>query len=190
MKEGSRQPLSVQLYSRELNQLVIDLNRSIAKEEQLRYAVMDQEKEVRDMIANISHDLRTPLTSIKGYLQLMKRASSNLQDQEAFERNLMIVQKHSDELGDLIEHFYEYSYLLDNDKGPELERVNLTNLDQIDVGHLFERFYAGSHARKSTGLGLAIVKLLAEQMGGSASAQIIEGELEFRVSFLACSALE
>lgn len=34
---------------------------------------MQEEKQFKEMIANISHDLRTPLTAIQGYQQLLEK---------------------------------------------------------------------------------------------------------------------
>lgn len=260
LRESSRQPLHLQLMDTGLNQLVIELNRSFTNEEKMRDEVIDREREFKDMIANISHDLRTPLTSIKGYLQLIAKAIYARQGEDALKSYLSIVQKHTDELGDLIEHFYEYSYLCDVKQEPEVTRINLTNLvmesvaavlpqmeerglsfeleetiyhvtgnvemitrilqnllrnclsyarsqiciyyeqsgenkvvlhvqndlketQEIDTDHLFERFCAGNHNKKSTGLGLAIVRLLATQLGGETSAQLMEGKLDLSVSF-------
>lgn len=263
LKESSRQPLHLQLLDTQLNQLVIELNRSFTNEEKMRDEVIDREREFKDMIANISHDLRTPLTSVKGYLQLIEKVIYARQGEDVLESYLSIVQNHTDELGDLIEHFYEYSYLCDVKQEPEVTRINLTNLvmdsvaavlpqmeerglsyeleetiyhvtgnaemitrilqnllrnclsyamsqiniyytvenvtedknkvvlhvqndlketQEIDTEHLFERFYAGN-PQKSTGLGLAIVRLLATQLGGETSAQLIEGKLDLSVSF-------
>jgi signal transduction histidine kinase len=53
---------------------------------------------------------------------------------------------------------------------------------ELDPKRLFDRFYTADKARsKSTGLGLSIVKLLAEQMGGNASASLQNGEIDIRV---------
>jgi signal transduction histidine kinase len=41
---------------------------------------------------------------------------------------LQIAEKHADELGVLIEHFFEYSYYLHAEPEPNRERINLTNL--------------------------------------------------------------
>jgi len=59
-------------------------------------------------------------------------------------------------------------------------------LSDIDVYHMFDRFYMKDEARTnhSTGLGLTITKLLVEKMGGNISADLDEDEkLEIRIEF-------
>jgi signal transduction histidine kinase len=76
------------------------------------------------MIATISHDLRTPLTAIKGYQQLMSNGELTLEQQ----KRLQIAQNHAEELGNLVEHLFEYSYLINAEPKLNIERVNITNL--------------------------------------------------------------
>lgn len=53
---------------------------------------------------------------------------------------------------------------------------------QLNPNQLFDRFYTTDNSRrKNTGLGLSIVKLLAEKLGGSATAKIEDGMIEFLV---------
>lgn len=54
-------------------------------------------------------------------------------------------------------------------------------LDEVQVGKLFDRFYTVEASRKSTGLGLAIAKTLVEQMGGAIAAGYEGGKLWIRV---------
>lgn len=119
-----RQPIHLGLMNGELNRLVANINKCFKAEENLRLERIQEEKRFRELIANISHDLRTPLTAIKGYQQLMGKGELTHEQHE----KLLIAQKHADELGALIEHFFEYSYLLNIDIKPKLERINLTNL--------------------------------------------------------------
>lgn len=254
LQEHTRQPITLQLINKDINSLAININKAFKAEENLRLDVVREEKRFKEMMANISHDLRTPLTAIKGYQQLIEKGT--LSDEQR--RKLQIAQKHSDELGRLIEHFFEYTYLVNAEIVPQIEKINLTNLlteclagsitaleehnlsvdfeetppifitadkemttriiqnlirnciqhsnsnikvqilsaanavisfsnfvddaSEIDVEQLFDRFYTNDKARsKTTGLGLAIVKLLAEQMGGSASASLQNGVLDIRV---------
>lgn len=124
LKEHTRQPVSLILFSKELNALAANINKCLKEEENLRIDAIREEKHFKEMISNISHDLRTPLTAIKGYQQLIEKGTlSNEQRQK-----LKVAQKHANELGDLIEHFFEYAYLLNAEPELKMERINITNL--------------------------------------------------------------
>lgn len=124
LTKNTRQPISLELINRELTKLTANVNKCLKAEENLRLDSIREEKQFKEMIANISHDLRTPLTAIKGYQQLME--TSELPHEQR--KKLQIAQKHTDKLGALIEHFFEYSYFVNAEPEPKLERINLTNL--------------------------------------------------------------
>lgn len=124
LNEKTCQPINILLISKVLNKLVVKINRSFKAEENLRLKVFEEEKEFTSLITNISHDLRTPLTSIKGYQQLVGRGELSEEQREKLE----IANKHCDELGQLINHFFEYSLFLNNDDEMVIEKINLTNL--------------------------------------------------------------
>lgn len=117
-----RRPIRLELINRQLNQLTANINKCLKAEETLRLESVREEKQFKGLIANISHDLRTPLTAIKGYQQLLKN-SELTQDQQ---KKLEVAIKHADELGHLIEHFFEYSYLLNAEIKLNIEKINLT----------------------------------------------------------------
>ena len=56
-------------------------------------------------------------------------------------------------------------------------------LDNIQVGHLFDRFYTIESGRESTGLGLSIAKALSEEMGGQINAGYEDDLLTITVHF-------
>lgn len=124
LMEHTRQPVSLELFNKELNALAVNINKCLKAEENLRLESIREEKHFKEMIANISHDLRTPLTAIKGYQQLMKKWILTRDQQQ----KLQIAQKHADELGRLIEQFFEYSYVVNAESIIKQERINLTNL--------------------------------------------------------------
>ena len=69
-------------------------------------------------------------------------------------------------------------------KNGEITFSNMASeLDEIQVGRLFDRFYTVTAARKSTGLGLAISKTLVERMNGTISAQYENGRLSICIYF-------
>lgn len=122
--EHTRQPISIELFNKQLNHLAHNINQFFKAEEVLRLEVVGEEKRFKEMIANISHDLRTPLTAIKGYQQLMEKEELTANQLQ----KLHIAQKHARALEELIEQFYQYSSALTADIHIHWERINLTNL--------------------------------------------------------------
>lgn len=124
LKEHTRQPISLALINDKLNTLAANINKCLKAEEILRIKATREEKNFKKMISNISHDLRTPLTAIKGYQEVMEKEELSSSQKE----KLKIAQKHTDELGSLIKHFFEYTYILNSEPKLNIERINLTNL--------------------------------------------------------------
>lgn len=124
LQENTCQPVSLELISKELNTLAANINKCLKAEETLRLSSVREEKQFKELIANISHDLRTPLTAIRGYQQLMEKGELN----EEQKYRLHIAQKHTDELSDLIKYFFEYTYLMNAEKEISKIEINLTNL--------------------------------------------------------------
>ncbi len=52
-----------------------------------------------------------------------------------------------------------------------------SDMTEVQVERLFDRFYTLENARKSTGLGLAIARILTLQMNGTITAEYKEGKL-------------
>ena len=123
LEDGSRNYLHVSLLDSSVSRLASEINECFMQDDQAKQTLEKEEKMFRETIANISHDLRTPLTSIKGYLQLLERENPT----EPQQQRLSVIQKHTVELGDLIEHFFEYSYLLSDDSELHSECFCLTD---------------------------------------------------------------
>ena len=68
--EKNEKKITVALIDNDVNNLAAAVNRSLDVQEKLRIDVRRNDRKLKDSIANLSHDLRTPLTSILGYLQL------------------------------------------------------------------------------------------------------------------------
>jgi signal transduction histidine kinase len=68
--ENTAKKITVALIDRDLSQLAAAINRNLDFQKKLRIDMRRSELKLKDSIASLSHDLRTPLTSILGYLQL------------------------------------------------------------------------------------------------------------------------
>lgn len=78
----------------------------------------------RELVANVSHDLRTPITSLRGYLETLVVKSDQLSDQEK-QLYVEIALRHSERLGDLVSSLFELSKLDSLTNEMHLERVAL-----------------------------------------------------------------
>lgn len=94
--------------SRCLEKLLIRINRIYQSRQQERIRLQRREKGIRREIEDISHDLRTPLTSILGYLDLLQDKDIPETEKAAY---LEVIEKRARGLKSLIENFYELSRL-------------------------------------------------------------------------------
>lgn len=239
---------------RYMRRLAGNINGELRKLRSQRHRFIRGDAELKNAVTNISHDLRTPLTAICGYLDLLDAEEKS----EDAKRYIEIIKNRSEMLISLTEELFRYSVIVSADgaqakesvcvndvleesiaafytalreKGIEpqikmpkvnvirtLDRSALTRvfsnllsnavkysdgdlsvslsesgeavftntaskLDKVQVGKLFDRFYAVETAGKSTGLGLSIARTLTEQMNGTITADWENDKLTVCVSF-------
>lgn len=111
--------------NKELEELVKAINQSleVKKQTEANHKLMD--RELRQAIANMSHDLRTPLTSIIGYLQLMDDPSLT---KEEYKRYNTIVKKRANSLQNLISSFYDLSRIEANEYQIDLKNIHISTI--------------------------------------------------------------
>lgn len=98
-------------------------------EEQIRRQIEAQiqaEKTKNELITNVAHDLRTPLTSIIGYIGLIKE--EKFESKEEYERYLTIAYTKAEKLKILIEDLFEYTKLNNQSSDLKREPMAITNL--------------------------------------------------------------
>ena len=81
----------------------------------------------RELIANVSHDLRTPLAILKGYVETMQMKKDSLTEAEK-EEYLQITHDNVDKLSNLINQLFEYSKLEAEQVSPVKEPFSITEL--------------------------------------------------------------
>lgn len=89
----------------------------------------------RELVANVSHDLRTPLSSLKGYLETLKLKGASL-DEAQREHYLDIAHDHAERLSKLVVELFELAKLDANELKPQKERFSLAELAS-DVSQKF-----------------------------------------------------
>lgn len=113
-----------------------------------------QDQERRELIANISHDLRTPLSSLHGYLETLSLKDATLTADER-RRYLGIALDQSRKVGALAQSLFELARLEHGFVQPEAEPFSVTDLIQ-DV---FQKFELSAESR-----GVALRAELAPQI--------------------------
>lgn len=83
----------------------------------------------RELVANVSHDLRSPLASIQGYLETILDKEPAIKPEERT-KYYEIVLRNTKKLGSLIEELFELSKFDAQDVQPDMEQVSMAELAQ------------------------------------------------------------
>ena len=103
-------------------------------DEQMRH-LQEVESTRREMVANISHDLRTPLASLSGFLETLLLKSDELPEENR-QAYLRIAHKNAQRLACLVEELFELAKLDSDEIRPQAESFSLAEL-AFDVSHKF-----------------------------------------------------
>ena len=106
-------------YCTEIDELAATLNhaaKELSKVESLR----------RDLIANMSHDLRTPLTMIKAYSEMIRDISGD--NREKRETHLKVIMEEADRLSSLVNDILDLSVMQSGNESPRLVNINLSDI--------------------------------------------------------------
>lgn len=91
----------------DLRKLADTLNVELRRLREERWRFKQGDKELKDAVTNISHDLRTPLTAVCGYLDLLKKEEKS----ETAAGYLNIIENRTQVMRELTEELFDYSLL-------------------------------------------------------------------------------
>lgn len=121
LSEDTNVRLSLSTRDRYARKLAAELSRELAELRRLRWKYQNGDRELKEAVTNISHDLRTPLTAVCGYLELLEREDKS----EAVERYLACIGERAEAMRRLTEELFCYSVVLSPETAPELVRGDL-----------------------------------------------------------------
>jgi len=246
--------VTISYFDRDFEKLAKEINNQIDLTKKANAEKRISENELKQAISYISHDIRTPMTSILGYIQLLE--ADNIAP-ETRKEYTSIIKNSAGRLKVLLEDFFELSIIEQVDYPVKIEKMKLnhvivevlvgfyeefhkkgleptikipnddmiiitdssavkrvienlvvnaikhsngkisirlekadssvkltisnsvSHLNELNVQHMFDRFYKADQTRtgKGTGLGLPIAKSLMEKMNGTLTAELKENQL-------------
>ena len=119
------------------DQLINEINSLLRKIRDIRADYSRKSHELEQMMTNISHDLRTPLTSAMGYINLIQNADLSETEKS---RELDIVGQRLVRLEELINSFFELSQIVSSGKEPEKTEINLISLLEESIVHYYDDY--------------------------------------------------
>lgn len=126
--------ISLSSRDKAMRELAASLNVQLKELRRQRHRYVQGDQELKNAITNISHDLRTPLTAISGYLDLLERYEKS----EDVSRYLAIIQERMEVLRSLSEELFRYSIISSPD-------YQLTS-QPVDMKRVLEDSLAASYA--------------------------------------------
>lgn len=113
--------LSIPSRDRAMCRLASDLNGQLRLLRRERQRHQQGDQALKEAVAGVAHDLRTPLTAICGYLDLLEREEKS----GTAERYLAVIQGRTDQLRELMEEFFQYTASLSAESEPVSEELSL-----------------------------------------------------------------
>lgn len=121
---------ALSLVINEINELLLNI-----KEEKINLS--HNNVKIQKMMMNISHDLRTPLTSALGYIDIVLNSDLSLDEKT---QKLKIINERLRRLEELINSFFEFSKVISSNESLLLENVNMIAILEECIAHYYEDY--------------------------------------------------
>lgn len=151
--------INLKLKAKEINELAIRLNHLINHYKIENIAISKAQHEFKEEITNISHDLRTPLTSIAGYVQMLESESTPKEKRAEY---YSIIRRRIDTLIKMLDEFFEFARIESDEYPLQLEKVNVSNV-LADVISLFYYDFLAKGEEPSIQISSAPIYIYADK---------------------------
>ena len=124
MAESDERAISVDFVDEDLETVAAGINKRLAALQAIQVDAEKKEQVMKTSISMISHDMRTPLTSVIGYLQLAQKSCT---DEDALQ-NIRIALDRAKYANKLVDDFFELSVVDSKQYAPVMENVNICDV--------------------------------------------------------------
>ena len=125
--------ISLSCRDRHARKLAADLNRHLRLLRRQRRQYQNGNRELKDAVTNISHDLRTPLTAICGYLDLLENEEKSANT----ERYIRVIRNRVDLLTQLTEELFRYSVIVSTEDDITREPVVINHVLEESIASFY-----------------------------------------------------
>ncbi len=122
-------------------ELVSRINQAAEKFRAQMRRLQKTNKSYRESITSISHDIRTPLTSVKGYVQMLQNPSVSEDKKRVYQG---IIEQRLEDLSQMLDQLFEYARLEAGEMELHPERINAGNLFAETISMFYEEFVKNS----------------------------------------------
>lgn len=128
--------VTISSLDKDIKNLTINLNKNLMELRKQKLQYKNGNQELKKIITNISHDLRTPLTVINGYIDLLQKENKNVEQ----ERYIKIIKEKIYELQELIEQLFGFSKTVDVDLEVKKEKCCLNDILEESLANYYNQF--------------------------------------------------
>lgn len=152
-----------------MRRLAVSINDQLRILRRQRHQYLNGDRELKEAVTNISHDLRTPLTAICGYLDLLEQEEKS----ENVTRYLSYIENRTQALKQLTEELFRYSVIISTDETMAMESVSLNAVLEESIA----AFYAALSERGITPVIHMPGKTVTRQLNKAALSRILSNIL-------------
>lgn len=138
LNNNLNQRVRIQMRIKVFGRLILDINRLIDRLQKVDEKNKVSEESRRKMISNISHDLRTPITSVLGYIELV--INDNNLSQEERDRYIKTAYSKGNYLYTLMDEFFQISKLDSGDFKIDIKEINICEVIRQNILLFFSEF--------------------------------------------------
>ncbi|MDR0491811.1 MAG: HAMP domain-containing histidine kinase [Oscillospiraceae bacterium] len=124
VKTDTNAQLTTAASDKDVAALAVSINAMLERNRRGLYEKDRAEAALKRAVTNISHDLRTPLTSALGYLQMLDRRDAAPDERT---RYLEIIRGRLEALSSLMNSLHEFACVIEGDIGLTVQKVNIGN---------------------------------------------------------------
>ena len=128
--------ISISSSDKDMKALASSLNSELRILCEKRQKYVSGDEKLKKSVTNISHDLRTPLTAICGYLDLLQREEHT----ENSKKYLSVIRERTDSMRNLTEELFKYSVVASETEGLKPEKVSLNDILEQSLAAFYSVF--------------------------------------------------